>query len=108
MNGQPERLNGDEVINLKQTLIDHDTFKSSQFFDELKKVISNVSKKAIPHGELPVWLTHGIKCHVLSPNKNWREGKLKIRLELEFIPDEPDPKEENKTPENQSLNDFRN
>jgi hypothetical protein len=30
----------------------------------------------------------GVECEMLSPNKSWRKGKVKISLE--FIPDESD------------------
>ena len=49
----------------------------------------------------------GRNCEILSPNKNWRKGKLTIKIELEFIPDEPDPEEKKETKDNQSLDEFR-
>ncbi|MFB6276776.1 MAG: KGK domain-containing protein [Halothece sp.] len=88
MNDNPEKLNGDEVICMGQPLIEHDTFKSFQFLQELKRILTNESKKGIRN--LNLWISEGIGCELLSPNKNWRKGKLRIKLELEFIPDEPE------------------
>jgi hypothetical protein len=87
-------------------------FKSEQFLKELQHLIREKIQpkphKQIPNHHIDDWLKEGRNCEMLAPNQNWRKGKLRIKLELEFIPDEPDPEEENKTTENQSLNEFRN
>lgn len=88
MNEKPESLNGKEVICMIQHLIQHDTFKSNQLLEKLKLLLCNKGEQAIPPGSLNKWLGEGINCEILTPNQNWRQGKLRIKLELEFIPDE--------------------
>ncbi|MGB3403040.1 MAG: KGK domain-containing protein [Microcoleaceae cyanobacterium] len=39
--------------------------------------------------------TEGKECEVLKPYKGWQKGKIKINITIEFIPDEPEPVEEN-------------
>ncbi|HEY9690821.1 MAG TPA: KGK domain-containing protein [Oculatellaceae cyanobacterium] len=44
------------------------------------------------------WLGNGRDCEVLKiGGKGWKKGKMKIRVSLEFCPDEP---EDTETPEN--------
>lgn len=33
-------------------------------------------------------LKEGIPCQLLKPQQNWRKGKLKLKLSLEFIPEQ--------------------
>ena len=33
------------------------------------------------------WLGDGLTCELLKPGKEWQKGKLRLRLE--FVPDEP-------------------
>lgn len=32
----------------------------------------------------------GIKLEILEPGQRWKTGKIRLRLVLEFIPDEPE------------------
>ena len=42
------------------------------------------------------WFLHGEECEILKAgSKGWQKGKLKVKVTLEFIPDEP---EETKSP----------
>jgi hypothetical protein len=34
---------------------------------------------------------------MLEPGKNWKKGKIRFRLVLEFAPDEPEPSDPNST-----------
>lgn len=109
MNQNVETLEGKEVIcMIQQSLIQHDTFKSEQFLKELQLILSNQSKNAIRQEVLKTWLSEGKDCEMLSPHQDWRKGKLRIKLELEFIPEELEPEEKIENKNNQSLNDFRN
>ncbi|ELR96449.1 KGK domain-containing protein [Gloeocapsa sp. PCC 73106] len=35
-----------------------------------------------------ILLKQGIPCRLLKPQQNWRTGKLKLKLSLEFVPDQ--------------------
>ena len=108
MNQNIETLEGKEVICMPpQGLIQHDTFKSEQFLKELQLILTNQSKNAIPPRLLSTWLSEGRECEMLSPNQDWRKGKLRIKLELEFIPDEVETEENIESQNHQFLNEFR-
>ena len=105
MNDNPEKLNGDEVIIMVQPLIPHDTFQSVQFLEKIKELL--YTQKAINNVLCNKWLSEGETCKALFPNQDWREGKLRIKLEIEFLPDQPDPIEDIETKDNKSLDEFR-
>ncbi|BAY71606.1 KGK domain-containing protein [Anabaena sp. FACHB-709] len=49
------------------------------------------------------WFDEGVDCEVLKPaTKGWQKGRLRIKVTLEFIPDEP-PTHESESP----LDDLR-
>jgi hypothetical protein len=53
------------------------------------------------------WNSQGIKAEILEPNfNNWKKGKIRIRVVLEFCPDEPEEKVVT-TSSNSPLDDFR-
>lgn len=35
------------------------------------------------------WEFEGVKCEVLKPGGNWQKGKVRMKITLEFCPDEP-------------------
>lgn len=35
-----------------------------------------------------ILLQQGIPCRLLKPQQNWRSGKLKLKLSLEFVPEQ--------------------
>jgi len=42
-------------------------------------------------GKLTDWFTQGVDCRILKAGSDgWKKGKLKIRVVVEFIPDEPE------------------
>ncbi|BAU66460.1 hypothetical protein STA3757_38650 [Stanieria sp. NIES-3757] len=57
-----------------------------------------------------LWFTEGIDAEILEPNFNsWKKGKIRMRVVLEFCPDEPEEKENinNHKIDNNSLDDIR-
>ena len=69
------------VINDKDNvLINYHTYKAKDFLQKLAQNIDySIGKK---------WLSDGVDCEVLSPNQNWQKGKIKICLQ--FIPEQPE------------------
>jgi KGK domain len=55
------------------------------------------------------WLGDGIDCEILNIGaKGWQKGKIKIRVSVEFCPDEPEIEEAPQITEQESpLDDFR-
>ncbi len=83
-------LNGDDIISVSSSrdviLLGNKTFKVQEMMEELTIRIKNE-----PEDSVNKWCLNGVECEVLTPNKIWRKGKVKISLE--FIPDEPEMNE---------------
>jgi hypothetical protein len=78
----------------------------------LNKKLEELNNKLRDHGsgKLPsydesYWSSAGVDCQILKPSKNWQKGKVRIKVTLEFCPDEPEI-EEIKEPES-PLDDLR-
>ncbi|MBD1926490.1 hypothetical protein H6F74_09570 [Trichocoleus sp. FACHB-90] len=76
-------LSDDDVVsmNLHVSLVGNQTFKVSQFMHWFKQKVG---------GSAEVWTGEGVDCEVLisSTGGGWQPGKVRIRLE--FVPDEPE------------------
>jgi hypothetical protein len=77
-----EFLNSEDVISMeasKKILVNHTTFTVKELFEFMVKnwIGGELGKQ---------WFLDGADCNILSPGKNWRKGKIKVSLE--FIPDE--------------------
>ncbi len=117
-------LQQDEIVSLHEDflsiLISHPTFKVSELFRAIINLIlsydnvlnDSVKKKKRDQKEVNNWWNEGIQCQVLThEGKGWQNGK--VRLTLEFCPDEPEIEEtsasnEPETPQPESpLDDLR-
>lgn len=84
--GEPLNLEQNDVVsvNVKEqgwVVIQYQTFKAGDFITELKRYVQGgESAKSLLLGE-------GLPCEILKPCSNWQKGKVKLRLE--FCPDEP-------------------
>lgn len=61
----------------------------SKFFSELRNRLTSLGKgKISDNGH--VWFSSGIPCEILCPadTKGWQKGKVRIKIILEFCPDE--------------------
>jgi hypothetical protein len=80
-----EGLSPDDVVSMTygEILIPHHTFKVGEFKAKMKAVLPG-------NNELKdKWLTEGQSCEILKPGaKHWQKGK--VRITLEFCPDEPE------------------
>jgi hypothetical protein len=97
MINKAENLNSDDVVcfseeddgynspvyDIQQRFKIARLFEFGEFIDGISKVIS-LSTEAM---EL---LTEGIQCRVMTTRQQgWRFGKIRLKIELQFIPDEP-------------------
>ncbi len=96
------------------------TLRTQKFFSSIYEFFINEGWERIRHklycsdaGRVPemdekLFFIQGIDCEVLQPGKNWKKGKFKIKIALEFQPDEPEIEAipENTTSES-SLDDIR-
>ena len=77
-----ELLNDQDVISVddkEKMAVSHKTFTAKEFLNTMftKWFGDTIGKK---------WFIENVDCEILSPGKNWRKGKIKVSLE--FIPDE--------------------
>jgi hypothetical protein len=106
---------GDVVIDFNGA-----TFKLSQLasamlvvmltnnLEELNNRLISQGSAKFPSYKYDHWLRQGVNCEVLKPGKNWQKGKARIKVSIEFCPDEPEIEEtpEIKEPES-PLDDLR-
>ncbi|BFM38493.1 KGK domain-containing protein [Synechocystis sp. LKSZ1] len=77
-------VNPEDVISIAEIdkiAIKHKTFTVKEFMQSFLQYIGNSEpgKK---------WCFDGVDCELLAPGQPWRKGKIKITLE--FIPEEPE------------------
>ena len=81
MENQKITLNGDEVLTVSDDdniLMNHYTYKAEELLNAIGNSVNRNKKEK--------WCIEGVPCEVLAPNQSWQKGKVKISLE--FIPDE--------------------
>lgn len=104
-----------EVISVEPSskfITAYPMFKTEQFKVDIKRLCQNYSGISTKISEQ--WFSEGINCEVLKLNSNaWQKGKIRIKLTLEFCPDETEVAEttqsketENNQPES-PLDDIR-
>jgi hypothetical protein len=77
-------LNDDDVVHMEpgQSMLSTSTFKVGQFKRHFR------SCKSALGPAIEEWVSEGIRCEILRPGEGWQKGK--VRLQVQFIPDEPD------------------
>ncbi|MGL5806097.1 MAG: KGK domain-containing protein [Xenococcaceae cyanobacterium] len=88
----------DDVLCLKNDKL----FKIVKFQEACRAVIDGNLPKYLEEGLRPhgieiigkypdSWFTNGVCCKILRAGSNgWQEGKLRLKVTLEFCPDEPE------------------
>lgn len=67
-----------------------------------------MSKLPISNRNTDNWNQYGVEAEILDPESGgWKKGKVRMRVVLEFCPDEPEEIAINNNSENNSLNDIR-
>lgn len=83
---EPSNLDENDVLSVDTAehgwvVIQYKTFKAGEFITGMNPYLQGGGKaKELLSGE-------GLPCEVLRPGSNWRKGKVKLCLE--FCPDEP-------------------
>lgn len=96
MSNKVEILNSDDVVCLTDNEEYHqdlyyikNRFGISRLF-EFGEFINGISKVISLSTEAMELLTEGIQCRVMTTRQQgWRFGKIRLKIELQFIPDEP-------------------
>ncbi len=84
MNNHRDMMQKDDVVTVlaeDRILINHKTFTVDELLSELSQRITGENIY-----QMKKWCMDGVSCQILSPNQNWRKGKVKFCLE--FVPDE--------------------
>jgi hypothetical protein len=100
-----------QSLNSEQSdvVIDFDGYilKASQLNLALSKVIldkgslkhlnhelESINSRVLPSVKKPDdWINNGVDCQILKPSKNWQKGKLRMKVSVEFCPNEPEIEE---------------
>ena len=97
MDEKVEILNSDDVVSFTEEDDGYNSrvydiqqrFKISRLF-EFGEFIDGISKLISLSTEAMELLTEGIQCRVMTTRQQgWRFGKIRLKIELQFIPDEP-------------------
>jgi hypothetical protein len=90
----------DDVFELKEKSPDDVIVGSSMTFRTRqlsKQIIANLLGKSNEELETPryaprkKWIEEGLDCEVLTiGSKQWKQGKIQIKVTVEFCPDEPE------------------
>jgi hypothetical protein len=74
-------LENDVISGISEEIFDGCcTFRGEELLQTLKEIFN-------PREEEWGFFENGVACKILKPGKNWQKGK--IRITLEFCPDEP-------------------
>ena len=103
---------GDIVISFYNSILKLSKLKSaivsvilSNSLQELNNILVSEGGGKVPTRNPTDLIDGGVYCEILQPGKNWQKGKVRIKVTLEFCPDEPEI-EEIKEPES-PLDDLR-
>ncbi|HLO85097.1 MAG TPA: KGK domain-containing protein, partial [Nostocaceae cyanobacterium] len=96
---QPLEINDNEdiVISFSESTFKLSTLLSAMLslildddLDTLRYKLINAGQGKVPSFKRYFWTNAGVNCDILKPGKNWQKGKVRIRVALEFCPDEPE------------------
>lgn len=77
---------GVSVNESDRVIVRDSMFKVGQLVNETKESLFNYSET-----KKSGWLEDGIECEILQFGAtSWRKGKVRLKIELEFCPEEPD------------------
>ena len=85
-----EPLNPDDVLSIKdfdrvRVVVSYPMFKAGDFQHLAQKnLLGTHSDKREER-----WLGEGVSCETLKPGGYWQKGKVRLKITLEFCPDEP-------------------
>lgn len=90
-------IDNDDVVSMdiERSLMGVQIFKFSQWLETQSGRLAN---SGLGPYTIKPWLDEGMECEVLPASSGgWRKGKLRIRVQIEFIPDEPAPDDDQST-----------
>lgn len=104
MNNNFQELSAESSDQDAALLFSTSMFKVGEFFSKIQQTVPVPAYQALftalsSRGGLPGvwtdWFGKGVDCEILKPDaKGWKKGKLRIRITVEFCPDEIEEKTE--------------
>ncbi len=99
-----ESLNDDDVLELFDQLVKAKDLKfalDDSFGEPIRKrLVDHLDYRGIKTRDqengkrIEIWFDQGAKCRILKAGANgWKKGQVKINVSVEFIPDEPEPRQ---------------
>jgi hypothetical protein len=97
VSNQFETIKEEAVIALKENfareITNHPTFKAEDLLLELQSKLLGIHKdywEREDYKNQKTWINEGYECELLSPGqKQWKKGKVRVKLTLEFCPNDP-------------------
>ena len=86
----------------------NDFFKTL-VLEGLSEKLQKIGIGITPYFKNTLWNVHGVEAEILEPKSgDWKKGKVRMRVILEFCPDEPEEVENDiKQQNSNSLDDIR-
>jgi hypothetical protein len=89
-------LESEEVLSVEENdkiLLQSLMFTGGQLISQMKSILSGYGGNRT-NENLNRWLGKGVDCKTLKFGaKGWQKGKIRIRVSLEFCPDQPEVQE---------------
>lgn len=98
MNNKFQELESQSLDRDIALSFDNSMFRVGEFFEKVKEAFQitghdTLINKLANRGGIPFdrtnWFTQGVDCEILRPDsKGWQKGKIRIKISLEFSPDD--------------------
>ena len=96
-NNYIKNLRDDDVMEIDNQLFKAEKIKSSLEEAWTEKIVPERFNEHIKYLGIKIrhkginWFDDGVDCKILKAGDNgWKKGKLKVKVSVEFIPDEPE------------------
>ena len=61
--------------------------------NHLNHELKSINSRVLPSVKKPEnWVNQGVDCQILTPGKKWQKGRFRMKVSLEFCPNEPEIK----------------
>ena len=97
---------GDTVFKIDKLMINMNSFFQRLVLNKISKKLNEAGLGSCPDLPINSWNEKGVEAEILEPESGeWKKGKVRMRVILEFSPDEPE--DNNSSHNGNSLDDIR-
>lgn len=113
---QLEHENSDAVVSfnngttfrVNRLMVRINEFFINSVLNGLSEKLKQVGLGSTPSYKNHLWNNHGVEAEILEPESGeWKKGKVRMRVILEFCPNEPEKVNNNINQNENSLDDIR-